>query len=39
MKDAYLLSCPQGKAFALLCPTLEFLYESAGPAVGQLQLS
>ena len=39
LKKAYLLPRPQGEAFSHVCPTLEFLYESAGPNVGQLQLS
>ena len=39
LKKAYLLPHPQGEAFSHVCPSLEFLYESAGPNVGQLQLS
>ena len=39
LKKAYLLPRPQGEAFSHVYPTLEFLYESAGPNVGQLQLS
>ena len=39
LKKAYLLPSPQGEALSHVCPTLEFLCESAGPNVRQSQLS